>query len=307
MVAKQPSRILFALLAVVVIAAAGIGAALLYEHNKSPAPVPVLTVQVGDNVTVNYIGEFGSGPQTGRVFDTSVYSVATNNASYPKSLEYESRGARSAYSPLPVSVGPNVPSSGYTIGNLTFGSVVTGFWQGLLGLRTNVSGTIVVPPSLGYGPINASCVGSAPMVYSVPVLTNVPITEFSTEYPNASMTVGAEFTDPTYGWLDTVLAVNATTVVVTASPTVGSTASPNGLPFTVANVSSTTITLSSQLTPASAGLVLGHVKSGGLCGKSQFIVNSVDPATGTYTENYNPEVQGETLTFIVTVVTILPP
>jgi len=307
MVADKPSRILFVVLAVVVIVVAGVGAAFLYEYTKAKSVSPILTVSVGDNVTVNYIGKFGSGPQAGRVFDTSLYSIGTNNVSYPKSLEYQSRGPPSAYKPLPVAVGPNVPSSGYTVGNLTFGSVVTGFWQGLVGLPGNVSHQVTVPPNLGYGPLNSSCVATEPLVYTLPVFSNVPVANFSTDYPNGSATVGSVFVDPTYGWNDSVFSVNATTVVVQALPSVGMTARPNGIPFSVSALTSTSVTLSSMLTPANLGSYLGHVKSGGLCGKSQFLVNSVDPSTGTYTVNYNSEVQGETLIFIVTVVDILPP
>jgi hypothetical protein len=184
-----PSRVLFIVLVVVVVIAAGAGAAVLYEFNKPKAPPTLLTVHNGDNVTVNYIGLFGSGAQTGRVFDTSVYAVALNNLSYPKSLEYTPRSSVKAYTPLAVHVGPYAPASGYTIGNLTFSSVVPGFWQGLLGLAGNQSHTIVVPPNLGYGPQNQSCLATAPLVLAVPVLTFVPISHFAQLYPNGTETV----------------------------------------------------------------------------------------------------------------------
>lgn len=307
MVAKQPSRIVFAVLVVVVIAAAGVGAAFLYEYNKpKPAAPSLLTVQVGDNATVNYIGVFGTGPQAGRVFDTSIYSVASNNGSYPKSLEYEPRGKPAAYTPLPVHVGPTAPSGGYSFANLTFGTVVPGFWQGLIGLPGNRTSTIVVPPDLGYGPVNASCLATAPLAFSVPVLTNVPAAEFSTRFPNVTASVGSVFPDPTYGWNDSILSMNSSTVAVQALATVGYTSHPNGIPFVVTSLNSSEVALSSLLTPASAGLVLGHAKTGGLCSSTTFIVSAVDTVAGTYTENFNPEVQGETLDFTVTVVDIYP-
>jgi hypothetical protein len=306
MAAERPSRILFVVLVVLVIVAAGVGAALLYEYNKAKSPGTVLTVQKGDNVTVNYIGEFGSGAEQGRVFDTSFYSVATNNISYPKSLEFSLRSSTSAYSPLPVHVGPNAPASGYTIGNLNFNTVVPGFWQGLIGLPGNQSHTIAVPPSLGYGSLNLSCVRTAPLVFTVPVLLFVPVSEFSSLYPNGTATVGAVFPDPSYGWNDTVFAVNATSVTLQALPSVGAKSSPDGLPFVVSFLNATSITLSSLLTPANAGLVLGHAAGSGLCSQTRFIVSAVDPSTGTLTENFNPEVQGETLDFVVTVVDIFP-
>ena len=306
MVTEKPSSILLIVLVVIVLAAAGAAAAFVYEVNKPKAAGSALTVQLGDNATVNYIGTFGSGAQAGRVFDSSIYAVATSNLTYPKSLEYESRGPPSAYSPLPVHVGPNAPSGGYTIGNLTFSTVVTGFWQGLIGLHGNQTKTIVVPPNLGYGPQNQSCVTTAPLGYTVPVLTSVAAASFASLYPNVTAAVGTEFADPTYGWNDTVFAVNASTVTVQALPGVNFLAMPNGLPFEVTAVNATTITLASTLTAANAGLVLGHAKTGGLCGATKFIVSAVNVIAGTLTENFNPEVQGEILDFTVTVVDIYP-
>lgn len=306
MVTQKPSRILFVVLVVVIIAAAGAGAAILYEFNKPKSPGPILTVQQGDNVTVNYIGQFGSGPQVERVFDTSFYSIAINNASYPKSLEFTMRSSASAYTPLPVHVGPTAPSGGYSVGNVSFGTVVTGFWQGLIGLPGNKSTVLVLPPNLAYGPLNQSCLVTEPLVFSVPVLTFVSVQAFSTLYPNATARQGAQFTDPTYGWNDSVFAVNATSVTVQASPTLGEKSSPNGLPFAVTALNTTSITLSSLLTPANAGLVLGH-SSSSLCGNTNFIVSAVNLGNGTLTENFNNEVVGATLKFTVTVVNILPP
>jgi len=304
MVEKKPSRIVLAILIVVVVAVAGVGAALVYEFNKPKTAPSVLVVAVGDNVTVNYIGEFGSGAQVGRVFDTSVYAVGVNNASYPKSLEYHFRGAVANFTPLPVHVGPSAPSGGYTIGNLTFGTVVTGFWQGLLGLSGNHSRTIVVPPNLGYGPLNQSCLTTAPLVFTVPEIEPIPVAAFHTSFPNVNATVGTTFFDSTYGWNDSVFAVNATTVSVQALVSVGSSADPDGLPFVVSGLNSTTVTLASLLTPASAGLVAGHVSGSGVCGSTTFIVSAVNTASGTYTANFNSEVTGETLDFVVTVVNI---
>ncbi|HYA54291.1 MAG TPA: hypothetical protein VEG42_01650 [Thermoplasmata archaeon] len=306
MATQKPSRILFVILVVVVLIAAGVGAAVLYELNRPKSAGTILTVQVGDNVTVSYIGEFANGAQAGRVFDTSIYSVALNNASYPKSLEFAMRASPSAYTPLPVHVGPTTPSGGYTIGNVSYGSVVTGFWQGLLGLQGNQSATIVIPPNLGYGSLNQSCLVTRPLVFSVPVLTFVPASEFGSLYPNVTATVGVQFADPTYGWNDTVFAVNSTTVSVRAAPNVGEKSSPDGLPYEVSQLNATAVTVSSLLTPANAGLVLGHSASQ-VCSASKFIVSAVDFGAGTLTENYNSEVVGATLKFTVTVVNILAP
>src|SRR5271170_3819813 len=176
---------------VVIVLVAGIGGvAYLYyfENHKSPLSSGLI-VQVGDNVTVNYIGLFAQGPQQGRVFDTSEYSVALNNVSWPKSLGYTSRGGSpSDYTPLPVYVGASVPSGGYSRGGQTFSSVVTGFWQGLVGLPGNRTHYITVPPAVGYSFVNASCFVTRNLISTYPVLVTVTPAQFVSLFPNVSMT-----------------------------------------------------------------------------------------------------------------------
>jgi len=285
------------ILIVVVLVAGGVGAGVLYVVTQPKGGGGPPTAQLGDNLTVNYIGMFGGTPQVGRVFDTSLYSVATNNASYPKSLEFALRGGPSTYTPLAVN---NLgPSSG----------LIGGFWQGLLNLPLNQTRIVTIPvgPS-GYWPVNQSCLVSEPLVYSIPTVRSYTPTAFSGLFPGIQPTTGLTFPDPTYFWADTILSQNATAVVVENLPTVGYTSSPFGWGVTVTNVSATSIQLTNDLSPASAGLVLGHSQTGMDCGsttpKTQFIVSSVDLATGTFTENYNPETVGATLVFYMTIVTL---
>jgi len=294
------------LLSVVVLVGAGVGTAFLYEYNHPNPGSPARTVQLGDNVTVNYIGMFGSGAQEGRVFDTSVYSVATNNLTYPKSLEFSFRGGVSQYTPLAVHVGP---SGSYTIGSLMFGTVVPGFWQGLLGLPVGRTQSITVPPSLGYGPVISSCLTTRPLSFTIAVLDPVAVADFSTAYPGVNATPGTQFADPAYGWTDLVLSTNATSVVVENLPSVGWSVPKSSWPVTVTTVTSTTITLTNQLTSANAGRVLGSSPSTTVCGSHKFIVSAVNSTAGTFTELYdqasppvNAEIQGQTLVFVVTVV-----
>jgi FKBP-type peptidyl-prolyl isomerase-like protein len=294
------------LLSVVVIVGAGVGTAFLYEYNHPNPGSPAWTAQLGDNVTVNYLGMFGSGAQQGRVFDTSLYSAATNNLTYPKSLEFSFRGSASQYTPLAVHVGP---SGSYAIGNLTFGTVVTGFWQGLIGLPVGKTQSITVPPNLGYGQVYTSCLATHPLSFPVAVLNPVAVAVFSTTYPGVNATAGTQFTDPTYGWTDLVLSTNATSVVVENLPSVGWSVPKSSWPVTVTNVNATTITLTNQLSATDAGLVLGTSASTTVCGSHKFIVSAVNPPAGTFTELYdntapqvNAEIQGQTLVFVVTVV-----
>lgn len=290
------------MIAVVVIVAAGVGTGLLYERNHPTPAAAARVVQVGDNVTVNYIGLFGSGPQLGRVFDTSIYSVVTNNLSYPKSLEFAVRGGASAYTPLAVHVGATTPNGGYSLDGLTFIAPVAGFWQGLVGLPVNKTTTISMPPSLAYGNGNPTCLVTTPLVQTIPLVRSVAPANFSTDYPGANATAGVQFVDPTFGWNDLVLSVNATSVVVEGLPTLGWSVPGKDWPVVVTAVNATTITLTNELQPSQAGLLLGHLTTGTICGQSKFIVSQVNLAEGTYTADFNPEVDGQTLNFVVTVV-----
>ena len=302
------------LLVVVILVAASAAGGYIYLKSRTVGSHQPLTVALGDNVTVNYIGVFGSGPEQGKVFDTSEYAVATNPALWPKGLEYTPRGAPANYTPLPVHIGPSTPSGGYSLGGLHFIQVVTGFWQGMIGLPGNQTHTEVVPPALGYGATNPACVATYPLVQYFPVVLTYPRSTFTQDYPGVLPQTGATFEQPHYQWPVLILSTNATSVTIENMAHVGQTANPSGWPVAVTNVSNAengTITVVNQLTPADAGHLLGIDFAGtGPCqsqSNGKFIVTAVNPATGTYTADFNSEVTGETLLFLVTVVDILPP
>ncbi|MCI4330451.1 MAG: FKBP-type peptidyl-prolyl cis-trans isomerase [Thermoplasmata archaeon] len=300
----------------IVLIGAGAGSAYLYYHSRPSNPAAPRLVQVGDNVTVNYIGIYGSGPEAGKVFDTSVYAVGSNSAAWPKSIEYHARGLQASnYTPLAVHVGGNTPQSGYSLGNLSFIQVVTGFWQGLVGVLPNQTETVIVPPALGYGYTNPACVSVQPLTQYLPVVQTMPGVAFNAKYPGALAASGSEFRDSHYGWEVLVLSANSSYVTVENLAQVGDTAHPAGWNVEVTAVASTAngtgqITLVNQLTPSQAGLVVGSDFSGkGPCSSAsggKFIVTAVDPVHGTYTEDYNQEVVGKTLIFMVTVVNVFP-
>jgi hypothetical protein len=308
MAEEKPSPLLAIVLVLIVIAAGITGGVLLYYFvNHRPAAAGPLTVAIGDNVTVNYIGIFANGPQQGRVFDTSEYSVALNNNSWPKSLQYNSRGGLPAdYTPLGVYVGPNAPSNGYTIGNLTFGGVVPGFWQGLVGLPGNQTHYITVPASLGYSFVNSSCFVKQNLSSQFPVVVTLTPSEFSDLFPKVTASAGISYTDPVYGWTDYILSVNSTSVSYENLPTLGMIVSPQGWAVKVTNITSTVISLTSQLSPDQSGLIAGH-SANTVCTKTTFIVTQINLGAGTYVANYNAEVDGQTLIFIVTIVNIFKP
>jgi FKBP-type peptidyl-prolyl cis-trans isomerase 2 len=304
--AGSPSFGFLVFLVAVVVVVAGVGAGLLYAYNHPKLPSSPETVAIGDNVSVNYIGVFGSGPQEGKVFDTSLQAVATDNASYPKSLEYSPRNA-SGYTPLTVSVGPDVPAAGYNVSGVVYGPVIPGFWQGLVGLAVNQTHWITIPPDLGYGDLVTACLVTASLNQSVPTVVTVSPTNFLGVFPGATPAAGATFVDYTYGWTDVVLSVNSSAVVVQREPYVGETTAPYGWTMVVTGLSSQAISLRSELTPADDGTILGTISNASVCSTTSFLVWDVDLAAGTFEENYNHEVVGETLLFQVTVTSILPP
>jgi hypothetical protein len=306
-VARRPPSLTFvAILAVIVLVIGGVGAGVLYTVNHPAGPAAPVTVARGDNVTVNYIGFYASGPQLGKVFDTSIKSVAQDNITYPKSLEYTPRNS-TGYVPLPVHVGPKAPKNGYSVGGQSYGTVVTGFWEGLIGLGTNQSRMITIPPSLGYGPLNQSCLVTEPLVTTIPaVLTLTPAT-FAKEYIGVTNSGGVVFTDPTYHWNDRILSSNQTAVVVWRDPTLDQVVNPYGWAIQVSGLTSRTITLTSLLTPDSPGSVLGTISNTTVCKTTRFLVWSVNTLAGTFVENYNAETVGVTLQFLVTIKAIHKP
>jgi hypothetical protein len=77
--------LLIVLIAVLMVSASTV-AIMLYQGGQSvEAAEDVVTV--GQTIKVDYIGKLLDG----RVFDTSLYSVASNDAAYPKTLSFTLR------------------------------------------------------------------------------------------------------------------------------------------------------------------------------------------------------------------------
>lgn len=292
-----------AYLVLVILLCAGAGGGLyvldktVFKPNPSPSP---LIVQEGDNVTVNYIGLFGSGIDQGKVFDTSLQSVAMDNSAWPKALSFSLRSP-GGYVPLQAHVGPQ------TYGSYT--SLITGFWTAMVGLQGNQTITTVIPPKDGYGLSNPADIFTYPLVQTMPMVNTYTPSEFGSAFSGISAQTGETFTDPHWGWQDYVFSVNSTAVVVIDQPTVGETIHPLDWPDTILSVNSGsgpngTITFRNDLTPQSVGAVTGtDWQNAG----NTYYLTDVDPTAGTYTLDFNTEVTGNTLIFEITIVDILPP
>ncbi len=112
------------------------------------------TVKKGDNISVNYIGSL----ENGKVFDTSIESVALEN----------NLSARSSYKPLTFTVGK--------------GQVIKGFDDGVIGMKVGETRNLTIPPDQGYGPINPQLIQTYPIIQEVPAITNISaVAEIPTE------------------------------------------------------------------------------------------------------------------------------
>jgi FKBP-type peptidyl-prolyl cis-trans isomerase 2 len=250
------------------------------------------TVVTGSVITVNYIGQLPDG----RVFDTSLFSVANDNTTYPKSLFYTYRGNETVYHTLNFTVGA--------------GSVITGFDRGVLGMKVGETKNITVPPSLGYE-VDTTKLKTINLTETMPVQKTMTKAAFKAYYgtdPVRFQTVK----DLQYGWMAYVSAYDDVTVIVQNLVPVGGadykvygSTSDASYGWTVnATVSGSTITVHQLLTAASALQVKGLMPDFSNNTSTNIFVDSVDEAAGTAVISSNKEAAGRTLTFTVTVVSI---
>ncbi len=268
------------LLALIVAVAVVLGAYYLVLTPKPAAPVRA--AQLGDTVYIDYIGYF---PNDNLVFDTSIQSVAADNASYPKAASF---AWHASWTNLQ-----------FTIGD---GTVVKGFDAGVRGLKPGQTTTVVVPQSLGYGPADPTKIHVHNLVETVAVHATMNLTAFSSYYKQTAVSA-TNVTDPIYGWSVTVTILNGF-ANITNSPYPSEIVHPYGAwSATVLSVDDTAnngtglITIQNRIDPSQVDKLGGTSPTG-----AAFYVSAVDPVGGTYTLDYNKQVVGRTLVFQVTLV-----
>ncbi len=278
---------LWSFVAVLVLVIAILGVYYGYVVPKFAAPP--LRAQSGDTVQVDYIGTFADN---GLVFDTSLQSVARDNASYPKAFAFS---WHSTWQALSVTIGS--------------GGVVKGFDLGIQGLAVGDAKTIAVPAALGYGFADPAKIIVKPLFESVPVRLTMSASDFVATYHTAAVS-GTNVTDPFWGWTAYVN-VAGSIVTVTNSPLPGQLVRPYGVWNAqvvsiddTANGGQGVVVVHHLLDPSVVDRV--GLGSTGAQGQRQvvFVVTSVDLAAGTYTLNYNSPTVGRTLAFQVTMVSI---
>jgi len=247
---------------------------------------PPLRAQSGDQVKVDYVGRF----EDGFVFDTSLMSVAEDNASYTKAFSF---GWRNSWQPLSFAIGA-VPLA-----------VIRGFDVGVQGLAVGDAKTIVVPPNLGYGLSDPAKILVKPLLEPVPVRVTMNESAFTNAYKTQPVS-GANVTDPFWGW-SAYVSVSGSVVTVTNSPVPGQMVHPYG--GWAARVDS----VDDGADNGTGRIVVHHlldttavdrVGQKTASGTVVFVVTAVDLAAGTYTVNYNNPVKGRNLVFEVTMVAI---
>ncbi len=267
---------------------------VLYQGNQDAENKKNRTVVTGNTVKVDYIGKLADG----RVFDTSLASVA-NDPAVPKSLAFTLR-ANSSYTPL-----------SFTVGG---GSLITGFNNAVIGMKVGETKTVDISPAQGYGNLDMSKVSVFNLTESKNVFVNMSFSQFKVKYA-VDAVAGMTIIDPVYKWPVMVLIANsdADLVRIQNAPIQGqsyqvyrnSTASASGWNITVNSVETTVseagrIVLVHDITDADTGMIRGVDEKG-----TTFILDSVNTASGTAWRNANTELIGKTLTFTITLVSIV--
>ncbi len=265
----------YATVLLLIMVGVSVGAYEYFAYTNGPSKsVPV--VKIGDKISVKYYGYIYYGGER-RVFDTNIKEVANDNVTYPKTLTYKWSGN---FKPLTFTVGS--------------GSMIKGFDKGVQGMKLNETKTIVVPPNEGY-PFSWKKVTNESYYQSVSIIENLTINEFYQRFAHANPTINSVYTDKMYGWKVLVLYVNPSKNIVTIqnNPDVNADYQPFKTQSLIIHVES-----------IKNGRIYFHyiIKSIPILLPSGGLIDAV--YKDHFRINFNREVAGKTLFFVVTVVKI---
>ncbi len=253
---------------------------------------PIKTVQFGSKFQADYIGKF----EDGRVFDTTLYDVAMNNDSYPKSLTYQWTNNSSRFAPV----------------NFTQGlGLIKGFSNGVMGMHEGEWKNFSVSPENGYS-LQTSKLKSINISSTVQVSQRMTYSEFNNRYglpSNYVPQLHLFLTDPIWGWRVSVTQAypSNSTVVVTNEAESGAEyvayAGPDssyGWKVRVLSVEGGDISAQHLLTPDD----VRHLKGYDSSTKTTYILNSVNLDADQAVLYSGKEVDGQELVFTVHVISI---
>jgi FKBP-type peptidyl-prolyl cis-trans isomerase 2 len=223
-------------------------------------------VEVGDTVGLNYIGML----EDGKVFDTTLKEVA-DDLTIPKSGTFT---PKRAYNPFTFTVGE--------------GGVISGFEEGVIGMKVEEQKEIVIPPEDGYGNWSEDKVKTFPRIMKVAVIETARMNEIKGETGLNQFVENQTF--PWRYWEARVIRVTDD-IVVLRNEVSDMTLSSDVGPLEI-KVEYGTITMT--ISPTLDEVVTTRVGTA----KVNFI-NETD-----FSLDYNHPLAGETLVFNVTVLSI---
>jgi FKBP-type peptidyl-prolyl cis-trans isomerase 2 len=246
-------------------------------------------VEKGSKISVNYYGQYWDGEKY-VVFDTSIFNVADNNVTYPKSMFFNYIANATNYKPL-----------SFTVGG---GTMITGFDTGVRGMGLGDTKVIVVKPGDGYK-VDATKLKTILLNQTKYLTQTLTKADFKTYFGEDPVNL-KPYKDPIYGWDVDVLFDGTNAYITNRVNQAGadykvyasSTDSSYGW-YANVTVEGSTIRIHHLLNSTSALNVKGMDSS-----RAKLFVDSVDLANGTAVLSWNKEVAGRELTFTVTVLTI---
>lgn len=304
--ARDPTKILMALIVAAIVLSFGAIGYVLYTDMNAHSSASSEPIENGDTVKLDYIGRLPDG----RVFDTSLLSVALDDARYPKSLSFTKKPNES-YKPFSM-----------TAGNYGSGGTIKGFALGVIGMREGETKLLEVAPEDGY-PIDQNMLATFKLVDQIPATETMTIDEFRAKFGVTPILLRVV---PHYFWGWDVQVVENKTGLVTIKhqPYIGQAVYPFGDPddpqlplgwrVTVvaydpsAQGGTGLTTIVHDLDASDVYYVQGAAPDG-----FQALLWGYDATNGTFTlhksdasKGYNAEVAGRTLFFEVTVVSVEP-
>lgn len=301
---RDPLRIVISVLLALVVLAFGVIGYVIYD-NLQGSDRALTVVEDGDTVLMNYVGMF----EDGRVFDTSVYEIAANDALYPKSFTFSLR-EEGSYEPFEMTAGLYGESGG----------TIKGFALGVIGMKLNQKSIIVVAPEDGYA-VDPSMVETIDLLEEVPVVETLLETEFRSLFGVAPTLMGV-LPHYKWGWDVLVTEVASGFVKLKSIPVIGETVTPYGDPDDADDPMGWRCVVESYDPSYDGGVgkigvrhVLteqdAYMRQGVDHLGTSFVLSAVDVVAGTFDihkidseTGYNGEIYGRTLLFEVTILEI---
>ena len=302
---RDPQKMVMALLVAAILVSIGVVGYVLYTRGSASAAEESAIVS-GDTVTMHYTGMLTDG----RVFDTSILSVAWDDVLYPKSMSFSKRD-NDSYGPFTMTAGLYGP-----------GGTIKGFALGVLGMFEGQTKTITIAPEDGYA-LNPAKLATVDIVQEIPATETMADSTFRAEYgiePIPLRMLNHYF----WGWSVVVVSDVDGVVTLKHTPTVGQLVTPYGYPGDstspegwyveveaydpAANDGQGLTTVRNMVSAADVGSVMGTTTNGENFflwsfddANQSFEVHISDSATG-----YNAEIAGQTLVFEITILLVQP-